>query len=300
MKSSACYIAFTIKRLLYSRQKGVKYAAFCALFLGLFLTRQISAQNYHLFLSKEPTGQDLSAPENITLFCNSEGTVLRITRKNEKIIRDTLGVFPQMKWMCAQYADYFHSTASNNYDLPILPKLTRASANRVKAVFPIPTDFINPNIQLTWRPYQNTKTYLVFLTDRFNQVIVKKSVQDTSLSLNLSEFNLQKGVCYFWSVEAENLSDSRSDEICLTWVREEIALFVQEEIQKIDDLQGIDIATRHIMKAAVYEQHKLFIDALKEYRAACLAFPKADDLKRMYGMFLIRIGVIKSMREIWD
>ncbi len=269
--------------------------------LGLWIIGGfLNAQTYKIYIEEDPNPSELTEPGSIGIQCDSLGQVCILTRSQNALKKDTLGIFTHMKWLAREYAHYIHAGSEELYAQEYLKRSTRSAQSRIRVIFPIPTDVLNPAIDLTWRPYPQTKNYFVYLTDRFNQILARKSTLDTTLKINLSEYNIQKGVCYFWFVEPEQLSDARSDEICLTWVTDDVGIFVQEEIGRIEQIQGMDKATRHLMKAGLYEQHKMFIEALKEYKAAVAELPEADDLKRMYGMFLVRIGVVKTVREVWN
>jgi hypothetical protein len=269
--------------------------------LGLWIIGGfLNAQTYKIYIEEEPNPSQLSEPGSIGIQCDSLGQVCILTRSQNTLKTDTLGIFTHMKWIAKEYARYTKAPSEEAYAAAYQKRATRSAQSRIKVIFPIPTDVLNPEIDLIWRPYPETRNYFVYLTDRFNQILARKSTLDTTLKINLTEYNIQKGVCYFWFVEPEQLSDARSDEICLTWVKDEVGIFLQEEIARIERTQGMDKATRHLMRAGLYEQHKMFIEALKEYKAAVAEFPEADDLKRMYGMFLVRIGVVKTVREVWN
>lgn len=271
------------------------------LLIGLFvLGGFLNGQTYKIFIDSDPDSDAIMQPGSIGLQCDSLGKICVLTRTANSLKSDTLGIFTYMQSIAQEYAKFNAANSEEAYALKYQKRLTRSAQSRIKIVFPIPTDVLNPNIELIWRPYPETQNYYVFLTDRFNQILARKSTKDTSLTINFTEYNIQKGVCYFWYVEPEQHSDARSDEICLTWVKDDIGIYIQDEVGRIEQIQGIDKATRHLMKAGLYEQHKMFIEALKEYKAALAEFPEADDLKRMYGMFLVRIGVIKTVREVWN
>lgn len=260
----------------------------------------VSAQSYSVLFNPLPECK-LNAPKGaIALECTETGLAIRHEQSGEGWQSDTLGVFPGIRNYVQHHRTYQNAGSETAYAALYPKRKTRSAASRVKIYFPVPSDVMNPKVLLQWRPFQSARQYHVYLTDRFNQIILRKPTEDTTYQINLATLNVQKGVCYFWYVEPVSAPDSRSDEICLTWVKDEIRLLVEEEVEKINQFQGIDKATRHLMKAGLYEQHKLFIEALHEYRSACEEFPDAGDLKRMYGMFLVRIGVIKSVREVWN
>jgi hypothetical protein len=179
-------------------------------------------------------------------------------------------------------------------------RLSRSVSERVKLYFPVPSDMLYSKVDLKWLQFKNTHTYHVYVTDRFNHVLMRKATTDTVLTVDFSEYNAQKGVCYFWYVEPDDNKEERSDEICLTWVEDQIRIFVLEELDRIITIPGQHPVQMHILKAGLLEQHKLYIDALKEYKQAVELAPDADDIKRMYAMFLVRIGLIKNVQEIYN
>lgn len=231
---------------------------------------------------------------------DSNGYLIRHALISGQSKSDTLGHFISLPWLSSIYKTY--QTAGNDeaYAALFQKRRMRSSQTRIRTILPVPTDVLSAQVQLTWHAYPETQKYYVYLTDRFSHILMRKSTRDTSFTLNLNEYNINRGVCYFWFVEPDTMNDARSDEICLTWITEEVGIFVREEIEKINLVPGLDESGKSLMKAGVYEQHKLYMDALREYKNASTAQPDSEYLKRMYAMFLVRIGVIKNAREVWN
>lgn len=179
-------------------------------------------------------------------------------------------------------------------------RLSRSVSDRVKLYFPVPSDMLYAKVELKWLQFKNTENYHVYVTDRFNHVLMRKATADTFMIVDFSEYNANKGVCYFWFVEPDQNKEERSDEICLTWIEDHVRDRIFEELERIKSISGQYPLQTYILKAGLFEQHKLYIEALKEYKQAIELYPDSDDIKRMYAMYLVRIGVIKSVQEIYN
>jgi len=186
------------------------------------------------------------------------------------------------------------------YELKYPYLAERSFSKRVQLVFPVPTDLLKPQVTLIWKKFIPANQYHVFLTDRFNQVITHLVTTDTFMQLNLSTYKLERGVCHFWFIEPDTLTDSRSDELCLTWISEETEITVNEVIQRIEEEPGLSPVIKHLRKAVLLEQFKLYVEAMDQYRSALAVDPSSEEIRRIYGMFLVRIGMAKTAKEVWN
>jgi hypothetical protein len=263
--------------------------AFCLQLTSLF------AQTYVSFLNTEP--QNLTGANPTTLYFSQDGFIYQY---NPNSIENWYksGPFDFISFFWKENNSI--RTASDEYHKKYVKRVSRSINDRVKLYFPVPSDMLYPTVNLKWFQFKDTKEYHVFVTDRFNHVLMRKATTDTVLQVDFDQYNAQKGVCYFWYVEPDENKEERSDEICLNWVQDDIRHFVLEELDRVTRTPGQHPVQLHIMKAGLLEQHKMYMDALSEYKKALDLDPDADDIKRMYAMFLVRIGIIKNVKEIWN
>jgi len=248
----------------------------------------------------EPNARWLSEGIDSLLLINAEGEIFKSFRNSDQIETLSLGKYQCMVWLWQQEQSYLRSGSLETYALNFKRRISRSAQERMKAVFPVPSDLFQPEVDLYWKKFKNADIYHVYLTDRFNHILMRKTTSDTTLHINLKDYSPDRGVCYFWYVEPDSMIDARSDEICLTWVIEDLRLFILDELEKIDNIPGQAPSTMHILKAALFEQHKMYVEAMSEYKKALQHQPDADDLRRMYAMFLVRVGLIKNAREVWN
>lgn len=266
------------------------------IYVSMLVFSPVQAQSYQIQFSETDPRHTLQ-PEFASAYFTSDGSLYTFNPENEptwsKMGPFTFGKFfwEENKLLTEMPAEYYKKYTK---------RLSRSVSDRVKLYFPIPSDMLYPIVDFKWLKFKNTQTYHVYVTDRFNHVLIRQATSDTVLSVDFSKYNAQKGVCYFWYVEPDHNKEERSDEICLTWVEDRIRYLVFEELERIISIPGQHPVQMHILKAGLLEQHKLYIDALKEYKKAIELAPEADDVKRMYAMFLVRIGLIKSVKEIYN
>lgn len=266
------------------------------IFLALLAISSLIAQPLQIQFADSDPRQTIQ-PGTYSLVFTREGEMF-IFNPEASPQWSVAGSFTFVKFFWEEHNLINHS--SDEYYKKYSKRLSRSVSERVKLYFPVPSDMLYSKVELKWLQFKNTQNYQVYVTDRFNHILMRKSTTDTVLVVDFSDYDAQKGVCYFWYVEPEQNKEERSDEICLTWVEDHIRDQIFEELDRITSSFDQHPLQIHILKAGFFEQHKLYIEALKEYKQAVERYPDSEDIKRMYAMYLVRIGMIKSVHEIYN
>ncbi len=164
-------------------------------------------------------------------------------------------------------------------------------SNPITLISPRKSNVLNGNVTFSWEPAQSIKQYKFCLDDRFDREILSITTENTSVTINLNELNLEKDVYYFWTVYDKNNPLAKSfdcaflifDDIEQTKIHNDIASIKTE-------LEWSDSPLNHLVLAAYYNEHSLYFNALEHYGLAVAKAPDVEDLKKHYDLFKFKIS----------
>jgi len=187
-------------------------------------------------------------------------------------------------------------------NMTVTGALERSTSKSSLEVFmPRTTHLIDKNVTFTWYHFEDAKEYVFTLTDRYARKVFQKNIGDTTVALNLSEYNLEKENCYYWTVSRKGNPKIKSEEYCLYLLSDKSASDLKALMKKVKkELGGNDSPLNSIMLASFYEQNSLLNEAMVTYKKAIKLAPEVEDFKKSYALFLIRIGLFSEAEKIWD
>ena len=181
-----------------------------------------------------------------------------------------------------------HSLSSNLNESGILSALEEMS--RLIIRLPRSSYLIDPAVNFSWYKNPDAQVYTFSLTDRFNNVIYEKNTSDTSLSLNLDDVGIEKGKCYYWHVSS---GGSKSDEQCIYRMEDRMASEIDDSLKVMRKGFGKHISPVDcLIMASFYEEFNIMNKADDAYQKALELAPQVDDFKKLYALYLRRIGLI--------
>ncbi|MBN4066180.1 hypothetical protein JYT51_02500 [Candidatus Amoebophilus asiaticus] len=170
----------------------------------------------------------------------------------------------------------------------------------VKVFMPKATNVMNQEVTFIWYDVKNMDKYIFNLMDRYARPIFEKELADTSITIDLSQFNLDPENCYFWNVYCKKEPKIRSDEFCLVMLSEDSKNSVKETLQKLtSELGDNESALNKVVIASFYEQNNLVNEANNYYEDAIEKAPQVDDYKKAYALFLIKMRLFDKAKMVW-
>lgn len=155
---------------------------------------------------------------------------------------------------------------------------------------PRKTNILNSIVTFQWHPLPDVKDYAISLHDRFDREILTKTVSDTTISINLYDFNLEKNVYYFWNVSSANNKKIKSEDCAFLILPDEKVSAMNEDLSVIrDDYLKDNSSLGKIILATFYQENNLNIDAMNSYEEAIKQSPDVDEFKKLYDIFLYKL-----------
>jgi hypothetical protein len=138
-------------------------------------------------------------------------------------------------------------------------------------------------VRFRWLPDDPTTEYRITVTDGGNTLLLERTVLGSTLMIPSAAIGVNRGKMYFWTLYGSG-TERHSSAFMLADDRTTVA--VNEELRRTASLPIQDEAAQHILKAAVYDEHECYANALNEY--ACAArIDSSPELRDLVANFLM-------------
>ncbi|MCS6823099.1 MAG: hypothetical protein NZ529_02300 [Cytophagaceae bacterium] len=149
------------------------------------------------------------------------------------------------------------------------------------------------DVTIRWEAEPETKTYVVKVTNLFDDVIYSTETNNTWVNLKLDK-KLEKN--YKLTVSSKE-KPNVFNEINLSFLPEAKSVEINNNLKElISQLDG-ETAINKIVLASFYEDNKLYIEALESYEAAIKMEPEVEDYMIARNQFLERANIAKPVEE---
>lgn len=147
-------------------------------------------------------------------------------------------------------------------------------------------------VMVKWEKQDQTKTYIVTVTNLFGEEVLKKETTDTYVFLDLDNKNKN----YVVNIKSKEVPELEKD-IRITYPSNDKVADLNKQLAELKTQLGEENALNKVILASFYEDNKLYLEALQNYEAAVKLEPEVDDYKVAYGQFLERADIAKSVEE---
>jgi len=146
---------------------------------------------------------------------------------------------------------------------------------------------------IVWESLGAGTVYVVELTNLFGDSVMTKETKDTFAILNMDS---KKDKNYVVKLGVKG--DSKLDvSINIVYPSNDKSVELNKQLTELKSQLGEETALNKIILASFYEDNKLYLEAIQNYRAAIKMQPDVDDYKVAYGQFLERAGIAKASVE---
>jgi hypothetical protein len=148
------------------------------------------------------------------------------------------------------------------------------------------------SVTFRWRQMVGVKSYVFSLADDEGKPLFRSTTVDTSISLDLSQYNLQPGVEYAWKVANARMAGMPSDEILFNVLSEGRRTEVTNAVAEIkSELGETESAITCLTLAGYYSDQTMNDQAMQQYERAISLAPDVREYRLMYAEFLSGLGM---------
>ena len=161
-----------------------------------------------------------------------------------------------------------------------------ADPNVIEVIMPLTGEIYESNTSIQWKAIEGA-SYAVTLKNVFDEVVLDQSTSENSIDIDLSQPELASERLLILNVAVKGNDKVKSENYGIKRLSGE----ERKEVEaKMEDLTSgtSSSSLSEVMKASLYEQHNLLVDAAASYRRAMKLSPEVDDFKKMYNAFIDR------------
>jgi tetratricopeptide (TPR) repeat protein len=184
-----------------------------------------------------------------------------------------------------EYQGYIHHYVSSNY-------------GEIKLNIPNKINAIHPYVFITWHPYKDVKDYTFILKNISDEIIIEKTVSDTSFNFNIGLYPRADNN-YLITVAVKNNTKLQSIPSFINQIKgtnAEAILKREKSLQEELDTNTSSPINALIM-ATFYDENDLYTDAYAHYQKAVALNPDVIEYKTLFYNFLNRKLFIHSSAE---
>lgn len=164
-----------------------------------------------------------------------------------------------------------------------------SEGNNLVARLPRTSYIVTDNVEFSWYKHPEIIDYTLKITDKTGNVLLQKSVKDTTVNVNLKELNLVKGNNYYWTVSA---GDYSSDEFYFNYLSDNKMKNLNADIEAVSaEIDPENNPIGLLVLASIYEEHNVMPKAIEYYQKAIDVSGGNEDFKQLYAQYLYRIGL---------
>lgn len=296
----------------------MKYSSIIFLFVGvIFASSPALAQDYIFKIlasngenqlvrdgagNKVTIGKQLLKGDKIVVGNNcylglvhKSGKTIEIKKAGTYSLNDLDGqVTTQNKGVCSKYVDFMvgeitsqdEDVNKNKYKyMAVTGSVERPAKPAIKSFLPKDAKVLKDKLELSWIPVEGEKTYIVTLTNLFQDTLFTQKVTGNAVSIDLSKFAFEKDKIYQWTIEGEGHGTDFSPRVIRAMEQQE-EKEISEEIKLVKAELKEENALNKFVLANIYSEKNLLIEAIAAYQAAIRLAPDVEAYKIAYGQFL--------------
>ncbi len=170
--------------------------------------------------------------------------------------------------------------------------VVRVKPDNIMIGVPSSSMIIDSSVALQWFPYPGTSNYAVKLINSNDVTLYMKVLKDTSLTVNLNMFDLNKNENYKWVVSDYSKPDISSDTNYIVIPDPVTENAIRDSINILDRMFASDTSALNLIVCAkFYDNSKLNFRAFSAYSKAIRLAPNVEIYKKMFAEFLSRMNM---------
>ncbi|MGE5680800.1 MAG: hypothetical protein ACM34K_07960, partial [Bacillota bacterium] len=170
--------------------------------------------------------------------------------------------------------------------------------------FPNSTIVIDTLVTFRWFPAKEAKSYAFEIRNPSSKAVFLKETEDTSVTVNVLDLELEPGKCYYWFVYDPENQSVASDSNCIMVMNKAAYQSITDSVRQLrSDLSDPRSPLNQIIIASFYENNNMYLNALSYYQNAMKYLGTVEEFQKKYILFLMKAGLFRRAQitlENWN
>jgi len=190
-------------------------------------------------------------------------------------------------------------SGNKSKNMTMLGAVVRSLANNIKLTVPLKNNLLNPVLNASWTSLGEGKKYVFRLMNPSGKTVFMEILNDTSFTLDMNSFNIQKDMPYKWFVLGADNTTIVSDTASFNYLSELKYKPIADSLNQLKaDFEDEEALLNQLIIASFYEQNKLYDEAIKVYEKIIQQAPDIDMFRQRYIDFLINCGMTAKAKQL--
>ncbi len=160
-------------------------------------------------------------------------------------------------------------------------------SNVIRLLMPAASEVYESDALIQWKAVEGASSYEVTLKNVFDEVVLHQITSENSIQIDLNQSELADERLLILKVAVKGKHQVKSANYGIKRLSDQEHDVVKAKIDELSNGNSLS-SLSEIMKASLYEQHNLMVDAAASYQRAIDLSPEVDDFKSMYDAFIER------------
>ncbi len=190
-------------------------------------------------------------------------------------------------------------SGNKSKNMTMLGAVVRSLANNIKLTVALNNNLLNPVLNASWTSLGEGKRYVFRLINPSNKTVYMEILNDTSFTLDMNSFNIQKDIPYKWFILGADNSTIVSDTASFSYLSDVKYKPVADSLEQLkSDFEDEEALLNQLIIASFFEQHKLYEEAIKVYEKILQQAPDIQMFRQRYIDFLVNNGFSARAKQI--
>jgi len=208
-----------------------------------------------------------------------------------------------VNYVAGQMTSNNEDLAANRHKYMAVTGSVERGTEKIKPVAPTSATVLDELAILKWNAVKMpsssnfAKSYIVTITNMFDEVLLTKETSDTELVVDLGKLNLKTEKNLVWTVQVKEAPTLISEKYNLHYVTDDAkANQLHTQFTTLKSELGEETALNKLVLASFCAENNLTLNAMEYYEEAIKMEPDVDDYKVLYGKYMDQTGLVKAAK----
>jgi len=159
---------------------------------------------------------------------------------------------------------------------------------------PLTSRLLDTYLHPAWYSAGNGTNYTFKLIDDGNKPVCRVETKDTTVSIDLNKFELEKDKNYYWVIYNSSNPDVKTDTCSFSLLSDAAWKITTDSLENIRHDLDVNSAVDNYLFIKCLESFGLNYDALAGYENLIKLYPDIDEYRNSFLMFLLKQNVTKK------
>lgn len=206
-----------------------------------------------------------------------------------------------VSYVAGQMTSNNEDLAANRHKYMAVTGSVERGDEKIKPIAPNLASVLDELVILKWNAVKIdkslAKTYVVTITNMFDETLLSQETADTQLIVDLAKLNLKTEKTLVWIVKVKEAPSYTSEKHSLNYITDDTkATDLHTQFTSLKAALPEETAINKLVFASFFAENNLTLNAMEYYEEAIKLEPEVDEYKLIYGKYMSQTGLVKTSK----